>query len=204
MYFVCRGKLAGWDKLPARPIMNLEPIYEEIRKNTTATDVRNASYWSLFATPISGITYGANGIWPWLREGEKILNHGDAPWTGTWRESLTLPGGVQIGYLSEFIQKFDWWNLKPAHQELLVEQPGDIVFNHFISVVKTDDYQTILAYIPVKSTFQLYNPLRVEYECKWFNPVTNEYSAAKALDNSGVLELTSPDESDYLLILTNR
>lgn len=203
--WINKGPMAEeWNNLPARPIMNLEPIYEEIRKNTTAEDVRNASYWSLFATPISGITYGANGIWPWLREGEKILNHGDAPWTATWRESLTLPGGIQIGYLSEFIQKFEWWNLKPAHQELLVEQPGDIVFNHFISVVKTDDYQTILAYIPVKSTFQLYNPLRVEYKCQWFNPVTNEYSDATFLDNSGVLELTSPDESDYLLILTNR
>lgn len=203
--WINKGPMAEeWNNLPARPIMNLEPIYEEIRKNTTAEDVRNASYWSLFATPISGITYGANGIWPWLREGEKILNHGDAPWTATWRESLTLPGGIQIGYLSEFIQKFEWWNLKPAHQELLVEQPGDIVFNHFISVVKTDDYQTILAYIPVKSTFQLYNPLRVEYEYQWFNPVTNEYSDATFLDNSSVLELTSPDESDYLLILTKR
>lgn len=203
--WINKGPMAEeWNNLPARPIMNLEPIYEEIRKNTTAEDVRNASYWSLFATPISGITYGANGIWPWLREGEKILNHGDAPWTATWRESLTLPGGIQIGYLSEFIQKFEWWNLKPAHQELLVEQPGDKIFNHFISVVKTDDYQTILAYIPVKSTFQLYNPLRVEYQCQWFNPVTNEYSDATFLDNSGVLELTSPDESDYLLILTNR
>lgn len=203
--WINKGPMAEeWNNLPARPIMNLEPIYEEIRKNTTAEDVRNASYWSLFATPISGITYGANGIWPWLREGEKILNHGDAPWTATWRESLTLPGGIQIGYLSEFIQKFEWWNLTPAHQELLVEQPGDIVFNHFISVVKTDDYQTILAYIPVKSTFQLYNPLRVEYEYQWFNPVTNEYSDATFLDNSSVLELTSPDESDYLLILTKR
>jgi len=86
----------------------------------------------------------------------------------------------------------------------LVEQPGNLVFNHFISVVKTDDYKTILAYIPVKSTFQLYNPLRVEYDCQWFNPVTNEYSDAKPLDNSGVLELTSPEDSDMLLILTQR
>ena len=38
--------------------------------------MRNASYWSILATPTAGITYGANGIWPWLREGEEILNHG--------------------------------------------------------------------------------------------------------------------------------
>lgn len=190
-----------WAKLPPRPLMNLEPIYEEIRKNTTARDVRNASYWSLFATPISGISYGANGIWPWLREGEKILNHGDAPWTSTWRESLALPGGIQIGYLSEFIQKFDWWKLKPAHKELLVEQPGDKTYNHFISVVKTDDHQTVLAYVPVKTTFKLYNPLRIAYDSQWFNPQTNSYSEVMALEKNGILELSSPEDSDMVLIL---
>ena len=203
--WINKGPMAEeWSKMPPRPIMNLEPIYEEIRKNTTARDVRNASYWSLFATPISGITYGANGIWPWLRDGEKILNHGDAPWTSTWHESLTLPGGIQIGYLSEFIQKYEWWNLKPAHRELLVEQPGDKVFNHFISVVKSDDYKTILAYIPVKSTFKLYNPLMIAYDSQWFNPSTNKYSEVERLSNDGILELTSPEDDDMLLVLTKK
>ena len=193
-----------WHTIPPRPIINLEPIYEEIRKNTTAKDVRNASYWSLFSAPVSGITYGANGIWPWLREGEKILNHSDAPWTSNWRESLPLPGGVQIGYLSEFIQKFEWWKLKPAHQELLVEQPGDKMFNHFISVVKTDNYENILAYVPVKSTFQLYNPHLIQYQSQWFNPVTKAYSKIKTLTKTGILELSSREESDMLLILTKK
>lgn len=202
--WINKGPVAEeWSNIPPRAIMNLEPIYEEIRKNTTAQDVRNACYWSIFATPVSGITYGANGIWPWLREGEKILNHSDAPWTSTWRESIDLPGGIQVGYLSTFIQKFDWWRLKPAHKELLVEQPGNKVFNHFISVVKTEDYKTILAYVPVKSTFQLYNPLRVQYTIQWFNPATNQYSDTEVVKgNNGVLELTSPEDQDAVLILT--
>lgn len=193
-----------WNKIPPRPIINLEPIYEEIRKNTTAKDVRNASYWSLFSAPVSGITYGANGIWPWLREGEKILNHSDAPWTSNWRKSLTLPGGIQIGYLAKFIQKFEWWKLKPAHQELLVEQPGDKIFNHFISVVKTDNYETILVYVPVKSIFKLYNPHAIQYQSQWFNPVTNTHSQTTTLTKTEILELSSPGEGDMVLILIKK
>lgn len=201
--WINKGPVAEeWSRIPPRPIINLEPIYEEIREHMTAQDVRNACYWSVFSAPVSGITYGANGIWPWLREGEKILNHGDAPWTSTWRESLALPGSMQVGYLSAFMQQLEWWKLKPAHEELLVEQPGDEVFNRFISVVKTEDYKTVLAYVPVKSTFQLYNPQRIQYTIQWFDPAANRYTDPEVMgDKRGILEFTSPGEQDMVLIL---
>lgn len=203
--WINKGPMAEeWSQIPSKPIINLEPIYEQIRENTTATDVRNASYWSVFATPVAGISYGANGIWPWLREGEKILNHGDAPWTDTWRESLDLPGGKQIGYLSAFMQKFEWWKLKPAHQELLVNQPGDQVYNHFISVLKSQNYETILVYVPAKLDFKLYNPVNLQYKSQWFDPVNNEYSQIEDIaGQKSVLEFASPGDHDTVLILTS-
>ena len=36
----------SWDRLPARPLINLEPIYEQIHADVTAADVRKACYWS--------------------------------------------------------------------------------------------------------------------------------------------------------------
>ena len=201
--WINKGPMAAlWDKLPPRPLINMEPNYEEIRYEITAADVRNASYWSLFATPISGITYGANGIWPWIREGERILNHGSpadkAP--STWRKSIDFPGSLQIGYLSAFIRQFDWWQLKPANH-LLTEQPGDAAFNHFISVVHTDDERLIMAYVPVKSTVKLYNPQKITYKARWFNPVTNQYQPAKITNKDGLIEAASPGEGDGVLVL---
>lgn len=190
-----------WSELPPRPVINLEPNYEEIRTTITDKDVRNACYWSLFAAPIAGITYGANGIWPWLREGEKILNHSDAPWTSTWSKSIMLPGSVQMEYLSQFIRKFEWWNFYPA-QELLVNQPGDEQFNHFVSLVKTVDNKIMLAYIPVKSTIEIRKQPGFSYSVTWFDPVNNKYSPGNADDDGAVLKITSPSESDMLLILT--
>lgn len=199
--WITKGPMSQmWAHLPPRPLINLEPNYEEINFTIKDKDVRNACYWSLFATPVAGITYGANGIWPWLRKGEKILNHSDAPGTSLWNVSINFPGSIQMGYLAQFIRKFEWWKLYPA-QELLLKQPGNEIFNQFVSIVKTTDNKTILAYLPVKLTVKIQKPLGISYNVRWFNPVTNEYSEGSATDDGSVLTISSPFDSDMLLIL---
>lgn len=189
-----------WDKIPARPVINLEPNYEQIRFLITAEDVRNASYWSLFATPPAGITYGANGIWPWLRKGDRILNHRDAPGTSPWYESIHFPGSKQIGYLNRFFRKLEWWKLIPANH-LLVNQPGKRQYNHFVSVLATPERDVILVYIPHREEVALFNPAGYEYSAQWFNPETNEYSGGTVLFESGRIKFTSPREGDMVLVL---
>ena len=202
--WINKGPIANrWPHLPARPIINLEPNYEEIRNEITDTDVRNASYWSLFATPMAGITYGANGIWPWIREGETILNHNQPKSVSTWRESIAFPGSIQIGYLSEFIQQFSWWSLRPANN-LLVDQPGEQQFNQFISVVKSLDESTILAYIPKGSEVKIVNPGYIDYQGRWYNPRTNQYSMANIENTSGLMTAKCPDEKDWILVLEQK
>ena len=202
--WINRGPIAEeWANLPPRPIINMEPNYEEIHFKITDEDVRNASYWSIFAAPPAGITYGANGIWPWLREGEAILNHRDAPGTSTWDKSIEFPGSIQMGYLSEFMQQLRWWELKPD-TTLLVEQPGKETFNHFVSLVKSDDYATVLAYLPVATTVRIRNPLGITYEAQWFDPVTNQYEKAQLKTSSGMLEATSSSSNDQVLVLRKK
>ncbi|GJM30616.1 MAG: hypothetical protein DHS20C17_32510 [Cyclobacteriaceae bacterium] len=202
--WINKGPIASrWDKLPPRPIINMEPNYEEIHFTITDEDVRNASYWSIFATPPAGISYGANGIWPWLREGESILNHRDAPGTSTWEKSIEFPGSIQIGYLSQFIRQFEWWNLKPG-LDLLVRQPGTVTYNHFVSLLRTEDYSTVLVYLPVKETIQIRNPQNISYLARWFNPVTNEYQRAELSVEKGLVEVTSNFPNDMLLIMTKK
>lgn len=171
-----------WRKLKPMPYINMEPNYEEIGFRITAEDVRNASYWSLFATPVAGVTYGANGIWPWLAEGEKILNHSDKGGTTGWRKSIEFPGSIQMGYLAQMFQKLEWWRFYPAN-ELLLNQPGDSLFNHWISVLMKDDHSEILVYIPKKAEFSLYNSGSHLFDGKWFNPLTNEHLPVQLMQN---------------------
>lgn len=189
-----------WSKLKPMPYINMEPNYEEIGFRISAEDVRNASYWSIFATPVAGVTYGANGIWPWLAEGERILNHNDKGGVTGWRKSIEFPGSIQMGYLAGFVTRFDWWNLFPAN-EILAEQPGEKIYNHWISVVKSSDDETIIAYIPKKAEVKLYNPGGYKYTAQWFNPVSNKYSEAVIKNENHTIAFTHNFENDMLVVL---
>ncbi|MBK8503326.1 MAG: DUF4038 domain-containing protein [Saprospiraceae bacterium] len=201
--WINKGEIAQtWHQLPPKPIINLEPNYEEIQFLITAEDVRNASWWSVFATPPSGITYGANGIWPWIQyDGELVENHGNPDGKGpsTWRKSIEFQGSKQIGYLATFISQYRWWELKP-HAELLLQQPGEEVFNHFISIVADDQLNYILTYTPIQQDIQIRNLLGYNYEITWFDPATNQYRKAGAVD-SFLISLRPPSNQDYVLIL---
>ncbi|NND05842.1 MAG: DUF4038 domain-containing protein [Saprospiraceae bacterium] len=202
--WINKGPMATtWDKLPPRPIINMEPNYEEIRYEFDDTDVRNASYWSIFATPISGIAYGHNGIWPWIqKEGEPVENHGRQGdrTPSTWDKAIDFPGSIQIGYLSSFIQEFNWWELSP-NLKLLVHQPGNKVYNHFISLVSDDSASIILAYTPIQQRVTIRNPKGHTYDGRWFNPVGNKFMKANLQIEGHTVSATPPSEQDYILIL---
>ncbi len=193
-----------WDKIPPKPIINLEPNYEEIMFKISDADVRNASYWSLLATPAAGITYGANGIWPWIRSrNEHILNHENLTGYSPWFESIELPGSKQIGYLTDFFKKLEWWRLRPA-PELLADQPGDSHYGYFIAVSATSDHDLIIVYIPSGDPVELYDPFGFNYEGAWFHPVTNKYSKAKIEVANGMIKATPPGNADLVLVLRKK
>ncbi len=200
--WITKGPVANeWSKLPPKVLINMEPCYEDINPSITAGEVRNASYWSIFSTPVAGITYGANGIWPWIRPGEKIVNHATPSNLRTWDESIKFPGSVQIGQLSHFMNQYNWWQLKPA-PELVVNQSTPA--NGYISVVRSDDRQTIMAYVPTQTTVQLYNTLNISYQGQWYDTVTNQFADAKLLNKPGIIETASPKNGDMVLILKKK
>jgi hypothetical protein len=199
--WINKGPMAEmWNKLKPMPYVNMEPNYEEIGFRIFAKDVRNAGYWSIFATPVAGVTYGANGIWPWLQPGERILNHRDPGGVTGWRKSIEFPGSIQMGYLAGFFQKLDWWNLYPANH-ILAGQPGEETFNHWISVLKSPGDETIVVYIPEKAEVELSNPGGFKYTAEWFNPVTNTYSLADFGLKNNRIAFEHDFENDMLLLL---
>ncbi len=191
----------GWKKLSPRPVINMEPCYEEIRQRITDDDVRQASYWSIFAAPPAGITYGANGIWPWIREGEKPLNHYHPEKVSTWDESIEFPGSRQIGYLGEMIRSLRWWDMVPA-QELLLEQPGEEDYKRHISVLKSRDHTLILAYLPGPGRVELLTGPGKTYSGRWFDPVNNRYEKAALTRDGRKVNAVNPFEEDAVLILS--
>jgi hypothetical protein len=200
--FINRKEVANdWSKIRPMPNINMEPLYENIHDHQTPENVRNAIWWSLFATPVAGITYGANGIWPWVEEdGGPILNHRTAPWTVSWKNSLNLPVSQEMEYLYEFVDQFSWWELYPD-SELLQEQPGDETYDAFAGVLANRDRSLIMAYVPKNGSISLRNLTDFSYDAQWFNPKLNEYSAAKIKSSSGLMTATKNSDTGMILIL---
>ena len=102
--------------------------------------------------------------------------------------------------MPDSLRKFDWWNLFPA-SDLLISQPGDEKFDNFVSLVKLVNNKVILGYLPSKLSIEIRKPLSGSYTLSWFDPMKNTYSDGRAEDNGSVLKVTSPSETDMVLIL---
>jgi hypothetical protein len=148
----------SWDVWkPARPIINLEPPYEDhfgyqSKKPHSAYNVRRAVYWSLLSAPVAGVTYGGHGVWSWhTKPGEPPTDH---PYTGvakTWKEAMNLPGSGHMKVVAEVFGSLPWMELRPA-PKLLKEQPGIKDPTDFISVAATPKQDWVIIYCPKAAT----------------------------------------------------
>lgn len=201
--FINRSIATGWKSISPMPVINMEPCYEQIRNEIFEDDVRNACYWSVFAAPPSGVTYGHDGTWPWLRKGEKPEHHTYTPEVDTWDKGIELPGIRQIAWLGGFFRNINWTDMLPA-QELLMEQPGDTDFRQHVSVLSTQDRSTVLVYFPVPLEARILLPTNGIKEAIWFNPVENSYRKAETQLTGRILKASNPFGKDAVLILNTQ
>jgi len=191
-----------WKIEPVHPQLNMEPNYEDhIDQSPGATSlltdyhVRRAAYWSLLVTPPAGVSYGANGIWPWLPTPAEAMTH---PGTGAglpWYEAMHLPGSIQMKYMKELMTGLEWWNLRPAPGDV-VDQPGDADPALYITVAGATDGSVSLAYIPVGDVFRLRAGSGGKY--RWFDPRRGKWSEPASFQR-GTTAFTPPDDRDWVL-----
>lgn len=199
----------NWRKHPTRPMINLEPPYEDhlayqSRKPHGAHNVRRAVWWSLLSTPTAGVTYGGHGLWSWQTEEGKTPP--DHPYTGvakTWKQALSLPGGTQMKHVADLLATLPWWELRPA-PDLLVQQPGNDDPARHQAVARTQQGNAVLVYLPVGGEAALKKEaLAAGTKAQWFDPRTGEVRPAQAtsLSESGPNRFRAPDTQDWLLLL---
>ncbi len=194
----------NWRHHKKRPIINLEPPYEDIiayqsRKPHLAYNVRRAVYWSLLCAPTAGITYGGHGMWSWQTVEDVALNHERFGVAKVWHEAKDLPGAFDMQRMAEFFTSERWWTLKPAG-ELLGAQPGREDPSRFVAVSRSDDGDLVVAYLPVGGEVafsQSITELGLG-SMRWFDPRTGRFEAAKPRDGRW---FTAPDNTDWMLVL---
>ena len=193
----------NWRNQPARPIINLEPPYEDhlgyqSRKPHSAYNVRRAVYWSLLNAPTAGVTYGGHGLWSWQTEpGKTPPDHGGTGVAKVWHEALQLPGSTDMRHMAELISSLEWWKLRP-NQELLAVQPGGDDPARFVAAASSERGDTAVVYLPLGGEVTINTrQLQGAANAEWFNPRDGKRQAAKASDG----KYQAPDEQDWVLVL---
>ncbi|WP_084163905.1 glycoside hydrolase family 140 protein [Olivibacter sitiensis] len=105
-----------YNKLPIKPIIDGEPLYDEHpidfdrEKNGTSNDlhVRRGFYHAVFSGAF-GHTYGCHAIWQFWNSDREPVN---GP-IRSWRESLGLIGSYQVGYGKELMESRPFFNRIP-------------------------------------------------------------------------------------------
>ena len=193
-----------WQKGPAKPVVNLEPPYEDhvgyqSKERHTAYNVRRASYWSLLVSPLAGVSYGAHGVWSWETEPRVPLNHERTGVAKPWSEAIELPGSAQMKHLRALFDSLPWWQLRPA-QDLLASQPGVADPAKFVTAARSEEGNAAVVYLPVGGEISL-NSQRAAglAKAEWFDPRTGARQSAQA---SGANRYRAPSGEDWVLVLS--
>jgi hypothetical protein len=196
---------ATYNKGPAKPVMDMEPGYEDIphglnRDNPrlTAYDVRKGAYWALFAGA-HGVTYAHNNVWAFVKVPGEFRSMSTAPW---W-ESLDTPGAAAMKHLKKLMLSRPFLNRVPD-QSLIVGQW--LTGTDHIRATRASDgsYAFIYTASGKPVTINLDKLSGSQIVGRWYNPRSGKVADAGRHTKSGNKSFTPPTSganNDWVLIL---
>lgn len=199
---------------PERPVMDMEPCYEdhpinpwdgkwnrEDRGYFSSSEIRTRIYRGVIAGGV-GATYGHHAVWQAL---DTALN--PAVFTGdtviNWRGALDAEVGQQIHHLKDLMLALPDWN-RVEDSLFVVSQRG---VDHTDLIIDTRNEERSYALIhlprPNPADVDLGRLAKGKKAAQLFNPSMGTYLPAKVRDSNGVQRFTPPDstQEDWVLVI---
>lgn len=208
---------ADYDRQPAKPVLDGEPIYEDHPVNfkadqfghSIASDVRRPLYWDLF-TGAFGHTYGHHSVWQmWTPGKHKPINN---PLLD-WKSALDQPGAAQMQYARWLLESRPFLDRIPDVDDSVIVTdpiPTKIPGAGRYRFVATRDHAHTFAmvYAPVgrKCKVRLSSIAGPQVRAWWYDPRTGKsieigvFSATREPEK----EFTPPNPGemqDWILVL---
>lgn len=203
---------ADYDRVPIKPVIDAEPIYEDhpvsfkakTMGHSVAADVRRAFYWDVFSGAC-GHTYGHHSVWQMFGPGRSPVNTPLLSWT----EALEQPGARQMQLGRRLIESRPFLSRIPA-DDLIVPAavptavPGEGRYRFVATRDGSGSYAMI--YVPIARKFGVRMSAITGSRVKawWFNPRNGSATSAGEFANAGEREFTPPqieDDLDWVLVL---
>lgn len=193
-----------YNRQPAKPVMDAEPIYEDHPVcfnakdlgTSNAYDVRKYAYLDLFAGA-HGHTYGCHDIWQMFAPGKEPVNGPHYP----WYEALDLPAANQMQFVKKLLTSRPLLDRVPD-QSLLVEAnngPADR-----IQATRGRDYAFVYTAAGRPFTVYMGKISGGQVKAAWFDPRKGETREIGSFPNTGQQKFTPPSTGygqDWVLLL---
>ncbi len=142
-----------------------------------------AEGWFAFLSGIYGYGYGAQDIWlynsTYSTESTSFDGYEEVSLQDKkiiWGESVNLPSAYQVGYMRQFFEQIEWWNLVPDFDNNNYFMPARQGENEYAVATKGNEIYVAYFYNRSTGTGTFCNmDGNATYTIKWFNPRTNEY-----------------------------
>ncbi len=205
------NKSLDWEKLREyynnpglKPVVNYEGRYDH---HWTGTFGSRAQGWITYMNGQVGYGYGVQPIWSifWAFNGVTEFTakdeSGEYRTDANWLEGLRAEAGAQVSYIKQFLSEYEWWKLVPCFNGSYFYDPngncysvshiGDKVFLGYF-------YNTGANYDKLGTLTSMANG---EYEVKWFNCQSGEYSESfKVTVTDGTYKLPAkPNSGDWAI-----
>ena len=204
--------LDDYNREPAKPVLDAEPVYEDHPINfnadenghSVATDVRRPLYWDLFSGAF-GHTYGHHSVWQmWIADRQPV-NLPLMP----WYEAINQPGAGQMIFGRLLMESRPFLNRIPDNTIIVTDNvPSSIPGAGRYAFVATRDQTGTYAmvYVPVgrKFTVRMDVIKGKSIVAWWYNPRNGEAVKIGKYENTGTKSFISPtpgEDLDWILVL---
>jgi hypothetical protein len=190
---------------PTLPVFMEEANYEG--ENNTGGDegdtrtLRRQEYWTM--------TSGAAG--------QFFGNHYLMAFLSGWQQNLNTPGEIQFGYMKQFFNSVNWFNLVPDQNHTVVTagfgQPSSInlpINDNYVTTAASPDGALAVSYLPAGQTLTVnLAAFSGPVTARWFDPTNNTYQTVPGspFASSGTRQFSPVGSNheganDWILVLT--
>lgn len=197
-----------WNNGQGKPAPNYEGLYDHLWTLEFGARMQG---WTAYLNGMYGFGYGAADIWlynstydmdkPTVRDGITITI---ADKNTKWEQSVEFPSAYQMGYMRNFFNSIEWWNLTPRFNDPVWF--GNNGSWYSVASKNNDLYVAYFYNNTNKYTGTLKGLAKVSYSVQWYNPITGIFNASSTVtiaDGTYVIG-DKPDINDWVLLVKKK
>lgn len=185
-----------WYNSQGKPVINYEGQYCYLWTKNFGSRMQG---WTAYLNGMYGYGWGGHDTWSYLNIYDEENDSSDGVDTitseekinATWQDSLEYESSYQVGYMREFLEQSEWYNLIPRFNNRAYFVPANNVYYTYASNESNTEivlyfYSFTDESVAQKANTKFYGGIKTgtignlipdrSYTYQWFDPISGEYS----------------------------